>query len=163
MFKTENVNLINLYLTPLAIILVLMAIIFSQPIGIALYGSIALIWLGIINNTLTATLAKKNPLLVKVRMVLNILINVLLVYLLIGFWGPIWYLFLMTPIATAVYSSRLQTFIMSLVMSGLLILVYYAKGVVSPAAWGQAMSRIFLIFFLSLFISALIQQKKITT
>lgn len=106
----EKVNVINLYLTPFAIILVLMAIIFSQPTGWALYGSLILLIVSLFNNLFSPSIIRNIPEAKMLRMISNVVVNVMIVYFLIGYWGPIWYLFLLTPIATAVYSTRKKTF-----------------------------------------------------
>ncbi len=154
--QVERVNVINMYLTPLAIILVGMAIVYSEPIGWPLYGSLLLLGISLINNFIIAVFAKKSYFMRILRMILNVIINVLLVYYLVGYWGPIWYLFLLTPIATAVYSSRLKTFITSIIMCGLLAGIYAVRGVSSPMAWGQVFSKMLLLLFLSLFVNALV-------
>lgn len=53
-FEREKTIVIDFYLTPLAIILVLMAIIFSQPLGWSLYGSLILLVVSIIMSGLLA-------------------------------------------------------------------------------------------------------------
>jgi hypothetical protein len=154
----ESVSIINAYLTPLAIILVLLAVVFSKPYGTVLYWSIALLGAGLVNNLVTASFLKDKQPLLYFRMCLNILINIILVYLLIGYWGPIWFLLLTTPIATAVYSTRIRTLFTSLAMSLVLVLIYAVRGVSSAQAWGQAASRIVLIVILSLFINSLVSR-----
>jgi hypothetical protein len=150
--KSEELRVVNLYLTPFAVILILFAVFFSRPTGFPLYASILLVAAGLLNNIV----ARVNT---SVRMTVNVLINVFLVYFLVGYWGPIWYLFLTTPVALAVYSDRLKTFLAGLLMSFLLLGIYAIKGLASAQAWGQALCRVVLIIFLSLFINALVSKR----
>ncbi|MBN2406265.1 MAG: hypothetical protein JXJ19_01080 [Elusimicrobia bacterium] len=154
--KTGKIKVINSYLTPMALILVLMAVIFSQPLGASLYVSLVLLIASLGNNILLAAFSGRIPTLRKTRMIVNVVINILLVYTLVVYWGPVWYLFLLTPVATAVYSGRLKTFLVSLGMSALLALIYMVRGAGSAAEWGQILSKILLIIFISLFINELV-------
>ncbi|MFH1415610.1 MAG: hypothetical protein ABIH89_05945 [Elusimicrobiota bacterium] len=154
---TEAVTVVNTYLTPFAVILVLAAILFSRPSGRALYGSIILLGIAILNNIATAVLVKRFPGYRSIRMAINLAVNIILVYLLVVFWGPIWYLFLLTPVATAVYSTRKRTLMISLLMSVLLAGIYAVRGVSATVAWGQILCRIALLIFLSLFVNTLVR------
>ena len=153
---SETVGIINVYLTPLAVILVSIAIVVSKPSGAALYISIALLCTAVLNNILTSILPRKNNAVIRFRMIFNVLVNIVLVYVLIGYWGPIWYLLLMTPVAAAVYSDRKQVILVSLGMSSVLVIIYLLRGVTGLQSWGQAASRILLMVILSLFINALV-------
>jgi hypothetical protein len=158
MIETKNkemVSVINLYFTPLAVFLVCLSIIFSEPMGPALYVPIILLGVALINNLVTVGFSDRNKWVIWVRQIVNIVINIFIVYLLVGFWEPIWYLFLLTPLATAVYGSRLKTFLTGIVMSSLLIGIYALRGVSGAVAWGQAGSKAVLIIVLSLFVNAL--------
>jgi len=158
--EVQRVKIVNAYLTPLSVILVLFAVVFSRPSDIITYISLGLLGIALLNNFVTRVLVKKYSSPAPVRMMVNVAVNIILVYILIGYWGPIWYLFLMTPVAAAVYSTRAHTLAVSLVISFLLAGIYLSKGVSSFQAWGQALSRIVLVIFLSLFINALVRQKK---
>ena len=52
--QRKNVNVINQYFMPFAIILIVMAIIFSRPPGWVLYGSLLLLVLALVNNLCAA-------------------------------------------------------------------------------------------------------------
>ncbi|MEA3506601.1 MAG: hypothetical protein U9R36_03815 [Elusimicrobiota bacterium] len=146
------------YLTPLALVMVLLAVIFSQPRGDILIFSFILIFLSLIFNLAIDMDIKILAFLKPARRAANIYINAMLVYYLGQYWAPMWCLLLLTPISVAVNSSRRKTFLTSLLMSFLLMLIYFLRGVDSAVFWGQALSQAAVIIFISLFINALVDR-----
>ena len=79
----------------------------------------------------------------------------LLVYLLGTFWGPMWLLFVLTPVATALYASGLRTFVTAAVSSAALLGIYWSRGLEGPVGWGQASLHAAFIVFISLFVNSI--------
>jgi hypothetical protein len=121
--------------------------------------SVALVvFLGIFNE-LSAWIAKRKiewavP-IGSTRIVTNFVANVALVYLLGTFWGPMWLLFVLTPVATALYASWQRTFITAAVSSGALLAIYWSRGLEGSVGWGQASLHAAFIVFISLFVNSI--------
>lgn len=156
---SKKIRIVSQYLTPLAVILVIFSIIFSKPVSWALYSSLILLGMSFINNLIIPVFIKTVPLLKNVRIALNVIINTLLIFILGRYWPPLWYLLLLTPVATAVYSNRRNTLLVSISISVLLIGIYLVQGVTSIEHWGHILSRVVLIIFLSLLINSLVEGK----
>ena len=62
-----------------------------------------------------------------IRITTNFVANVFLVYLLGTFWGPMWLLFVLTPVATALYASWQKTFVAAAISSAALLGIYYSR------------------------------------
>ncbi|MFH1958461.1 MAG: hypothetical protein ABIJ15_08315 [bacterium] len=158
--RKKTVGLVNRYFTPLAIILVLSAIIFSESYGRGFYAALILMGIAVLNNVITVFIVAKKEWLRTLRVVVNLLVNIGLVYLLITYWYPIWFLLLLTPVATGVYSSRAHTWVTSVLVAALLMAIYAAKGLFGLYYWGQAFNHALLIIFLSLFVNSITQLNK---
>src|SRR5262249_43145441 len=89
------------------------------------------------------------------RLYTNLAVNCVLVYLLGGYWTPIWLLFVLTPAATAVYGSRKRTWWTSGVVSALLLGSHALRGLNAPVDWGGVWVEALFIVFLSLFLNEL--------
>jgi hypothetical protein len=89
------------------------------------------------------------------RLYTNLAINCVLVYLLGGYWTPIWLLFVLTPAATAVYGSRRKTLATACGVSALLLFSHGLRKFNAPVDWGGAWVEALFILFLSLFLNEL--------
>ncbi len=154
---TKKISVVSYYLTPLAFIVLLQALLYtSEFVPLKIIGP--LVGIAILNNLIFTYFVKKSPVLLIVRMFINVIVNIFLVYYLIETYTPIWFLLMLTPIATAVYSTRLKTFFCALGMSALLFIIKAMHGFEPPADWGSTFSRIIFIVLLSLFINAISQK-----
>src|SRR6185295_2099130 len=90
-----------------------------------------------------------------IRIVTNFVANVALVYLLGTFWGPMWLLFVLTPVATALYASWTRTFVTAAISSAALLGIYYSRGLEGTVGWGQASLHAAFIIFISLFVNSI--------
>ena len=165
-YDAELAVLINRYATPLAIILTILGIALSHPTGNVRVASVALLVFSIVFNTAALSAIKraggKKPWFMGWRMGINVGVNIALVYLLGASWPPIWLLLALTPIATAVYSTRTQTLRVSASMSFLLIVIHAARHLNSPAQWGEQTAYVIFILLLSLMINELASIAKLS-
>jgi len=165
-YDTELSILINKYATPLAILLTALGIVLSQPTGAVRIISLSLLVFGIVLNTVTLYAIKRSTetkaWFMELRMCLNLGVNTILVYFLGAYWPPIWLLLALTPVATAVYSTRAQTLRVSGGVSFLLLVIHAARRLNSPAEWGQQIACVIFILLLSLMINELAHATKLS-
>jgi hypothetical protein len=155
------VVLVNRYATPFALLLVIMGIALSQPMGHTRGISIGLLLFSVIFNFAAVPVIRKHsaqkPWLPKMRMAINLAVNVVLVYFLGGYWPPMWLLLALTPIATAIYENRMKTLWAGLGTSFLIVLIHLSRGLTGPYEWGQTLSYSTFIILLSLLVNELTQ------
>lgn len=155
------VVLVNRYATPFAFLLVASGIILASPEITARNIGIGLLFFSIFFNVVAVgairKLAETMPWIKKLRMLINLAVNVVLVYKLGPFWPPMWLLLALTPIATAIYEGPTQTLLVSSGTSALIIGIHLLRGGGSPHEWGQTMSYAAFIILLSLLINELTQ------
>ncbi len=157
--KAEFIRIVDRFFTPFALTLVISSLYLGFAEPKAKWISVGLVvFLGIFNE-ISAYLAKKhNEWAVPVgntRLVTNFLANVVLVYLLGTFWGPMWLLFVLTPVATALYASQGRTFVTAAISSAALLGIYWSRGLEGPVGWGQASLHATFIVFISLFVNSI--------
>jgi len=167
--KAEFIRIVDRFFTPFALALVASSLYlgFAEP-KIKAFSIGLVIFLGIFNE-LTAWMAKRRmewavP-IGSTRIVTNFVANVALVYMLGTFWGPMWLLFVLTPVATALYASWLRTFVTAAISSAALLGIYWSRGLEGPVGWGQASLHAAFIVFISLFVNSiarLVMQMKST-
>jgi hypothetical protein len=165
-YDMEFAILINRYATPLAILLTALGVALSQPKGTVRIISITLLVFGIVFNTASLSVIKlaheAKPWFMELRLCINLGINLTLVYFLGGYWPPIWLLLALTPIATAVYSTRAQTLRVAAGVSVLLLAIHSARRLNSPMEWGQQAACVAFILLLSLMINELAQLARLS-
>jgi len=167
--KAEYIRIVDRFFTPFALSLVISSLYLGfaeQKVKVFSVGLV--VFLGIFNE-LTAWMAKKRtawaPTIGATRIVTNFVANILLVYLLGTFWGPMWLLFVLTPVATALYASWQRTFVTAAISSAALLGIYWSRGLEGPVGWGQASLHAAFIVFISLFVNSiarLVMQMKST-
>jgi len=132
----KKIKQVNLYLTPLAAVLIIFAVLISNADPISSTIGLGLVLFSIFFNNLTAsTDERKAKIVVPLRVFTNLLINVLLVYVFILYWTPIWLLFVLSSLGVAFYSNFLKTFVISLFFAITLVVCFYLRVVpnlVSP-------------------------------
>ena len=168
--KAEFIRIVDRFFTPFALALVASSLYlgFAEP-KIKAFSIGLVIFLGIFNEV-TAWLARRRmewavP-IGSTRIVTNFVTNVALVYMLGTFWGPMWLLFVLTPVATALYASWLRTFVTAAISSAALLGIYWSRGLEGPVGWGQASLHAAFIVFISLFVNSiarLVMQMKNTS
>ena len=158
--------LVNQYSAPFAIFLIALGITVSQPQGIVRIVSVGLLFLGIIINMATASFLKRNtgvkPWFLEFRLCANLGINIVIVDLLGSYWPPIWLLLALTPLATAIYSTRARTLRVAIGVSLLLLAIQATRPVHSPMEWGQQIAYAAFILLLSPMINDLARLAKLS-
>ncbi len=168
--KAEFIRVVDLFFTPFALSLVVAALYLGYAEAWAKKMAIGLvIGLGIFNEV-SAYLSKNHQdwanKIGASRIAINFAANVYLVYLLGTFWGPMWLLFVLTPVATALYADWKKTMVTSAVSAGALLAIYWSRGLEGSIGWGQASIHAAFIVFISLFVNSIarmIMQMRTTT
>jgi len=157
--QTEFIRVVNRFFTPFALAMVLAAMWLGyaepQTYRAALGIAIALV----IFNEISVWAARRHveftTLIGYVRIATNFVANVALVYMLGTFWGPMWLLFVLTPVATALYADWKKTVITSVISAGALLGIYASRGLEGAVGWGQASLHAAFIVFISLFVNSI--------
>jgi hypothetical protein len=155
------VVLVNRYATPFAILLVVLGIVLSSPQGSVRNMSIALLAFSIFFNVMAVgvirSLSESMPWIKKARLLINLAVNFILVYILGPFWPPMWLLLALTPIATAIYEGPAQTLLTSAGTSALIVIIHLIRGGNTPHQWGETISYAAFIILMSMLINELTQ------
>ncbi|MBN1384470.1 MAG: hypothetical protein JW983_06315 [Elusimicrobia bacterium] len=155
----EIVKLINRYFTPFALFLILAAAFLGSCSRTVIIVSGLLVFISVELNFFTVNLISDKPekakMVIPIRVVSNFLINIVIVYFLIDIWYPIWLLFALTPIASAVYYDEKKCFKISIISAATLLLVHFFKGTSGLLDWGQAATYAVFIVLISMFINGL--------
>lgn len=159
--EEQFVLILNHYFTPFVIILISAGLLFA-PIELELKKWIlGILIFSVTFNIVTRYIAAKWPMtsliLGYLRVGTNFVCNILFVYLMGGAWGPVWLLFVLAPLAMAMYSTRKKTLIMAFVAALTLGAIYYFRGLSSSTGWAQVGIHMGFIFFISLFVNTLAQ------
>ncbi len=157
-------NLLNLYFTPFATSLVLLAIYFSEPDKTTKYSAFAILVVSLIVNHWfsknTYRFIGWTNRLKQIQVCLTFLWSLMLFYLLFPYWAPMWLLLVMPAVTAALYQDKLQTFITGLISAATVLGVYYLRwrGNEIPAQlWAQAAVHAAFIPVLAMFVHALAQ------
>jgi PAS domain S-box-containing protein len=157
--QTEFIRLVDRFFTPFAATMVLVAIALSYAEPLVQRWSLALVALLVAFNEGTVFLVRKRPdwtlSIGYTRLVANFVANVALVYLLGTFWGPMWLLFVLTPVATALYADWKKTIWISMISAAALLGIYASRGLSGSVGWGQASLHATFIVFISLFVNSI--------
>lgn len=151
--------LISWYLTPLAILLVLLGVIAGDPDSVTGGLCIMIVLMSSLMNVASVILMKQSPAQVikirNLRVGLNYVANFFLLYLLLPLWPEIWLLILLMTIGTAIYSSFGGTFIHCLVFSAVLISISYFLGEMTGIKVWQTGMHCLVLLFIGPFINRL--------
>lgn len=157
--QTEFIRLVDRFFTPFAATMVLAAMFLGYAEPREEHIALALVTLLVAFNEGSVYLARRHPewtlRIGYSRLGTNFLANVVLVYLLGTFWGPMWLLFVLTPIATALYADWKKTIITSVISAAALLLIYASRGLSGTVGWGQASLHAAFIVFISLFVNSI--------
>lgn len=157
-------NLLNVYFTPFATALVLVALYFSEPEPMVKRLSFGVLLLSlIVNHWFTRNIYRFvgwSSRLKTFQVWLNFLWSVPLFYLLGAYWGPMWLLFTMSPVTSALYQGRWQTLGTACVSSATMLGLYYLRSAslglpLGEVVWAMAFVHAAFIVVLSLFVHAL--------
>ncbi len=159
-------NLLNLYFTPFAAVLVVMAVYFSDPEPAVRWTAFGVLGMSLaVNHWLsknTYRFVGWTGRLKAVQVWLTYLWSVLLFYLLMPYWAPMWLLLTMPPVTSAMYQTRLQTLGTGCVSGATILLIYWLRSKATglplgPQLWGQAFIHAAFIPVLALFVHSLAQ------
>src|SRR5262249_1567000 len=129
--QSQFIRLVDRFFTPFASILVVAGALMGYAETWSKHVSIALLLLLFIFNEVSVALARKHVNWSKrigyTRIVTNFVANIALVYMLGTFWGPMWLLFVLTPVATALYADWPRTIITAIVSAGALLGIYASR------------------------------------
>lgn len=147
------------YGTPLAVILVALGLLFSNPAPGVARLSIGLLALSLAFNLALAkwvrTYLGDASGWIRFRLFLNIALNLAQVYLLSPVWPPIWLMLTLTPLATAIYEDRASTLASSCSISLLLLAINLMRGINSTMEWGMQLAYAAFIILMSLMVNVL--------
>jgi PAS domain S-box-containing protein len=157
--QAQFIRMVDRFFTPFASILVLAAAWMGFAETWTKHVSIALLLSLFIFNEVSVAMARKHNEWAKkigyTRIITNFLANVALVYMLGTFWGPMWLLFVLTPVATALYADWKNTAITAAISAGALLGIYYSRGLEGAIGWGQAGLHAAFIVFISMFVNSI--------
>jgi PAS domain S-box-containing protein len=157
--KAEFIRIVDRFFTPFALALVVSSLFLGYAETRSKIIAVSLVCFLAVFNESSAWIAKKKTdwavTVGNTRIVTNFLSNVLLVYLLGTFWGPMWLLFVLTPVATALYASWQRTLVTAAVSAGALIGIYWSRGLEGSVGWGQASIHAAFIVLISLFVNSI--------
>lgn len=157
-------QLVSRYCTPIAIILVALGILLTSPVYPTREIVIGLLIVSALFNSISVQWIKQKPaerhVRLKARVVINVMMNVLLVYFLGAYWTPVWILLLLTPVATGMYGTRTRTLQASVVATIILLGIHATRGQNSPLYWGEQICYGVVIILLSLMVNDLARAAK---
>lgn len=157
--QTEFIRTVDRFFTPFALVMVLaaMALGYAEPVVYRVALAIALALVAF--NETSVWLARRHPdwtvRIGTTRLVTNFVANVVLVYMLGTFWGPMWLLFVLTPVATALHADWRKTIGTAMISSAALLAIYGSRGLEGAIGWGQASLHAAFIVFISLFVNSI--------
>jgi PAS domain S-box-containing protein len=157
--QTEFIRLVDRFFTPFAATMVLAAMFLGYAEPREEHIAMGLVTFLVAFNEGSVYLARRRPewtlRIGYSRLGTNFLTNVMLVYLLGTFWGPMWLLFVLTPVSTALYADWKKTILTSVVSAGALLGIYASRGLSGSVGWGQASLHAAFIVFISLFVNSI--------
>lgn len=157
--QTEFVRLVDRFFTPFAATMVLAGMFLGFAEAREKHIALGLVIATVIFNEVSLQIARRRTNWTRgisyLRLTTNFLANVFLVYLLGTFWGPMWLLFVLTPVATAMHAEWKKTLITSFISAGALLGIYASRGLSGAVGWGQASIHAAFIVFISLFVNSI--------
>ncbi len=163
----------NMIFTPFGFILVIFALVFSQPQPKDTFLSIITLLIQFaINHYMFKNIYhfSKPHILRKMLVIFNILTTSIVFYSLQSYWAPVWLLYTMPPIFASTFLNQAQTIIFSLISALSMIFMYYLKATVleieiSSTVMTMAMCHAFFIVAVSVFVNiisqAIVKMRKI--
>ncbi|MFC1522619.1 PAS domain-containing protein [Elusimicrobiota bacterium] len=155
---TQFMSLFTWFFTPFAIIMVASALYFGYAENWEKMLSVGLLILVTIYNIITVYISKRQEqgvsLINKLHTPVNFIATATLIYLLGSFWGPMWLLLVLTPIAVALYGSKKLVLMASVVSAGLLLGIYAVRELSGPVGWGMASIHALFIIFIAMFVNS---------
>jgi len=154
-------QMLSRYFTPFALVLILLAVHYSEPephvtkLALAILVADLVInwWIGKNQYRWVGWAGRFR----QMQVWFNLIWAIPLFYLLYPYWGPMWLLFVLAPTAAALTTSKLETILCSLAAAGSMIgIMRWAQPLEGPAL-GMVLSHAAFIIIFSLFIHSLAQ------
>ncbi|MDA2925280.1 hypothetical protein MYX65_11650 [Acidobacteria bacterium AH-259-L09] len=156
--STEKLRHVNNHLTPLAVLIVVPGLIVVPLPKLAVVVGGILIAYSVSINYLSIYLVKRDiRFIATVRVGSNYSVNIFLLWLLYSTWPPVWTLLLLMSIGVAVYQNRRDSFLCSLTLAWVLLVVHWSFGVHSLQAWAIVGVEASIIILFSLFVNGLLE------
>jgi len=127
---------VNLYLTPLAIVIIASGLIVADlPFGTRVAGWSLLVY-SVAANLVSVRFLDDNPQLIgSLRVVNNYVVNLVLLVLLYRSWPHVWLLVLLMSLASAVYGRNAESIAASAALVMTLLAAEWGLGDHSPRSW----------------------------
>jgi hypothetical protein len=150
----RQASLVTWYMSPIALLLVVLGIVFGELegrdqlmcIGLFIYSAFVNL---VFPRFLAEQKAEKRSQDINSRLVQNLAINTALVYFLWPRFQPMWLILSLTPFATAVYGTLKRTLIVAGLTGGLLFLLHGLRGEPGAIGWFQVVTETAFIALLS--------------
>jgi len=156
--------LVSKYSTPLAVWLVCVGMyLYRRPTKVYLLSAFLLTVGAVLNMLypyLVIRLGEVKPRMANARLIINLCINAVFVYYWGDVWPPIWLLFVLTPVATAIYGSRTKTIAVSASVAALLVIIQFTRSSQGLSEWAKQITYAHFIVVLSLIINELARLAK---
>jgi hypothetical protein len=156
----EKLKVVGFSMTPYAVALVLMGLIFGHVDRMEAHMSIGILSASIAVNLGAIVALERAPsrasMVRDLRVGLNVICNLWLVYILIPYWTEIWMLLLLMIIALAVYGSKETTAVYCGAFSGLLIFIAYLRGLLQGPRLGETLIQAITLSVIGMFINRLV-------
>ncbi|MFA6316327.1 MAG: hypothetical protein WC943_02825 [Elusimicrobiota bacterium] len=154
------VGLVNRYMTPFAALLVLSAAVLSPAPGRISALAILLLALAFglnhATHRLVARLPERADAIRNGRVVVNYVLDLALIWIFLPYWPSIWMLFLLTVIAVGAYEDKKTLVQHAALLTAMLCLVSWGRGVAGMAGWGDVAVRAAALWFAGLFTNRLV-------
>ncbi|MBI4669361.1 MAG: PAS domain-containing protein [Elusimicrobia bacterium] len=157
--NVQFISLVNRYFMPFAVLMVTTALIWGLAEKWEKYTAAGILAGVVAFNYFMGWHSKRIPEgqagLKRLHIPINFIALGVMVYFLGTLWGPMWLLFLLTPLAASLYAGRLTTVIVAVLSAGVLLGIYYQRGLTGTIGWVQVCLHAVFIVFVSLFVNSL--------
>ncbi len=158
----QKIRYVNNHLTPLAVVIVVPGLIVTPlPLIAAIVGWV-LITYSVLINYLTVYLMDRNARFIgSLRVGSNYTVNIILLWLLYAEWPVVWVLLLLMSLGIAVYQHRRDSFLASLTLGTMLLVVHWNFGENSLWGWALVLTEFTIIVLFNLFVNGLLQMEAV--
>ena len=150
----SRTHLVNRYFTPLAVLLVANGIILAELPLMSRAVSAGLLVFSILFNSMSIGWIDRGDAAqggrLRLRIYVNFAVSVLQVYILGQAWPPAWLLLMLTPVASAIYGARNNTFLFSFLAFAAILVLHALRGPSGPIAWAMQVNCGAFIILMSL-------------
>ena len=157
-----KIRYVNNLLTPLAVVIVVPALIVNPlPLIAAIVGWVLITYSVLINYLTVYVIHRDARFIGALRVGSNYTVNIILLWLLYGVWPVAWVLLLLMSLGIAVYQQRRDSFQASLALSMMLLVVHWNFGDTTLWGWTLAATEVTTIVLFNLFVNGLLQMRAV--